>query len=197
MLTRDLTLADVEQLRLEATAKDHSAVLHMDEETFRAFYDRTSRSVWAYLSRLTGDRQLADDLLQETYYRFLRAGSEYDNEAHRKNALFRIATNLARDNYRRRITRPAMEPHDEMTTESPEDAAGNFERRTDLNRALRRMRPRERALLWLAYAEGSSHKEIADTLGVKHGSVKLLLFRARRRLAGLLTRRTGGLDAAR
>ena len=147
MLTRDLTLADVEQLRLEAKAGEH-AILQMDEDTFRAFYDRTSRAVWGYLARLTGDRQAADDLLQETYYRFLRAGSEYENEAHRRNALFRIATNLARDNYRRRMTRPPVEPHDELKTESGEDAAGNFERREDLTRALNRMRPRERALLW-------------------------------------------------
>ena len=41
----------------------------MDEEAFRLFYQRTSRSLWAYLSRMSGDRQLADDLLQETYYR--------------------------------------------------------------------------------------------------------------------------------
>jgi len=44
----------------------------MDEETFRAFYDRTARPVWSYLARITGDRALADDLLQESYYRFLR-----------------------------------------------------------------------------------------------------------------------------
>ena len=47
-------------------------------------------------------------------------------------------------------------------------------------------KPRDRAMLWLAYAEGSSHEEIATVLGVKRASVKLLLFRARRRLAGLL-----------
>jgi RNA polymerase sigma-70 factor (ECF subfamily) len=41
--------------------------------------------------------------------------------------------------------------------------------------------------LWLAYAQGSSHKEIAESLGLRAGSVKLLLFRARRRLAALLT----------
>jgi DNA-directed RNA polymerase specialized sigma24 family protein len=40
--------------------------------------------------------------------------------------------------------------------------------------------------LWLAYAEGSSHQEIADTLGLKVGSVKLLLFRARRKLVKLM-----------
>jgi RNA polymerase sigma-70 factor (ECF subfamily) len=49
-----------------------------------------------------------------------------------------------------------------------------------------RLKPRERALLWLAYAQGSSHREIADVLGLKAGSIKLLLFRARRKLAAML-----------
>ena len=49
----------------------------MDEATFRAFYDRTARGIWAYLARVSGDRQIADDLLQETFYRFLRADSDY------------------------------------------------------------------------------------------------------------------------
>jgi RNA polymerase sigma-70 factor, ECF subfamily len=49
------------------------------------------------------------------------------------------------------------------------------------------LRPRDRAMLWLAYAQGASHREIADTIGVKAASVKLLLFRARRKLAALLT----------
>ena len=67
------------------------------------------------------------------------------------------------------------------------DTAEGLERATDLTRALGHLKPRERAMLWLAYAEGSSHREIAETLGVKLGSVKLLLFRARRRLARRLT----------
>jgi RNA polymerase sigma-70 factor (ECF subfamily) len=48
------------------------------------------------------------------------------------------------------------------------------------------LKPRERDLLWLAYAQGSSHQEIADSLGLRTASIKLLLFRARRKLAGLL-----------
>ena len=46
-----------------------------------------------------------------------------------------------------------------------------------------RLRPRDRDLLWLAYTQGLSHAEMARTLGVKTASVKLLLFRARTRLA--------------
>ena len=53
---------------------------------FRAFYDRTARTLWTYLWRMTGDRQAADDLLQETYYRLLRTRTPYQGDAHRRNA---------------------------------------------------------------------------------------------------------------
>ena len=51
---------------------------------------------------------------------------------------------------------------------------------------LSRLNPREREILWLAYVEGSSHKEIAEVVGLKAGSVHLLLFRARHKMARLL-----------
>ena len=54
------------------------------------------------------------------------------------------------------------------------------------NRAMLRLRTRDRELLWLAYAQGSTHREIAASLGLKTGSIKLLLFRARQRMAALL-----------
>lgn len=180
---RDLTLADIEQLRAQPSESD--VALEMDEEAFRAFYDRTARVLHAYLSRVTGDSQLADDLLQDTYYRFLRARTEYESEAHRRNALFHIASNLVRDTFRRRRTSPAIV--DAAGVELGDAASGvRTERRTDVRRAFERLRPRDRELLWLAYAQGSSHQEIADTLGLKTASIKLLLFRARRRLADLL-----------
>ena len=51
-----------------------------------------------------------------------------------------------------------------------------------------RLKPRERAMLWLAYAEGASHNEIADMLGLSRGSLKPLLFRARQKMAAILAR---------
>ena len=67
------------------------------------------------------------------------------------------------------------------------DVSSEHQARTDLDRAMLQMKPKERAMLWLAYAEGSSHHEIAAAVGVKPASVKLLLFRARRKIAALLS----------
>lgn len=180
-----MTISDVNQLRTRACETDDT--LQMTEEAFRAFYERTARSVWAYLSRLTGDMHLADDLLQETFYRFLRANGSYESEAHRRNYLFRIATNLARDVHRRRRIEVVVLREDQVASQPVSvDPVQQANAHTDLARAMAKLRPRDRSLLWLAYAHGASHREIAETLGLKVASIKLLLFRARRRLAKLL-----------
>jgi RNA polymerase sigma-70 factor, ECF subfamily len=184
----DMTISEVE--RLEAVA-EADVSFQMDEDAFRAFYDRTARSLWNYLARITGDRQAADDLLQETYYRFLRMHGSWDGESHRRAYLFRIATNLAHDRRRRSLRAPMValsEPEQVADPAAHGDVAEHAAQRTDLRRAMSRLRPRDRALLWLAYAQGHAHAEIAQTLGVKTASVKLLLFRARRKLAALLRR---------
>jgi len=185
-----MTFTDAE--RLLAGAEATTSTLVMDEDQFRALYDRTARILWAYLSRLTGDPSAADDLLQETYYRFLRAGATFESEAHGRHYLFRIATNLARDRYRR--AGPAEVPLDERTA-AGHDTAAQVERRHHLRHALGRMKPRERAMLWLAYAEGSSHQEIADVMGVRPSGVRVMLFRARRKLASLLSPPSGSTNA--
>lgn len=183
---REMTYTD---LRRADSLDEASAGFVMDEDAFRAFYERTARGLWAYLARVTGDRQMADDLLQETFYRFLRASASYESEAHRRNSLYRIATNLARDVRRRKAVREPSElaGHDIEGVPSAQDAS-SAEKRADFARAMEHLKPRERAMLWLAYAEGSSHREIAEVLGLSAASLKPLLARARRKLAGLLNR---------
>jgi RNA polymerase sigma-70 factor (ECF subfamily) len=190
---RELTASEI-----EAVASEADVPLRMDEEAFAGFYERTSRPLWAYLARATGDRQLAEDLLQEAYYRLLRSETTFEGEQHRRHYLFRVAVNLVRDAQRRRRVLPApagdsdqldRHPHP-CAHEAPEDRAGFAE-------AMARLRPRDRALLWLAYAQGSSHQEIAASIGVATGSIKPMLSRARHRLATLLgARRVGRRPSA-
>ena len=165
-----------------------SALSVMDEEEFRAFYERTARSLWAYLSRTCGDPAKTDDFLQEAYYRFYRAGKQYESESHRRNSLFQIATNVLRDAGRR------SRRHGEVPLAEERSPAPSPERqvamRTDVGRAIQQLEPLQRELLWLAYAQGVSHDEIAEILGLRSISIRTLLFRAKKKLAALLTGRT-------
>ncbi len=156
----------------------------MDSDAFAGFYERSARPLWAYLARVSGDPALADDLMQESYVRFLCAARSCEGEVACRRYLFRIATNLLRDHWRR--------PRASSIEEIPQDylVANASSAQTDsqaaLGPALAQMRPRERQLLWLAYAEGYSHKEIAEVTGLASASIRLLLFRARHKIARLL-----------
>jgi RNA polymerase sigma-70 factor (ECF subfamily) len=186
----EITLTEMERL---GAFDEAERTFQMTEEAFRRFYELTARPVWLYLARMTGDRRLADDLLQETYYRFLRVSTSFESDDHRRHYLFRIATNLVRDHRRRFRTGESGARHEEDTlADGAADTPERLARHIDLNRAMDRLKPRERSLLWLAYAQGWSHEEIAATLGLKTSSLKSLLHRARRRLAALMAHPAAG-----
>jgi RNA polymerase sigma-70 factor (ECF subfamily) len=174
---REFALTEMERA---GTFEDAERTFQMTEEAFRVFYDQTARPMWVYLARTTGDDRLADDLLQETYY--------LESDDHRRHYLFRIATNLVRDQWRRARTDAVELGEAADVPEAREDNAvgDRVLGRIDVTRALEQLKPRERALLWLAYAQGFSHEEIASQLGLRTGSLKALLFRARRRLVSVL-----------
>jgi RNA polymerase sigma-70 factor, ECF subfamily len=176
---------------LTAEAEVEVKSLAMDEECFRVLYERTARPLWAYLARVSGDPALADDLLQECYCRFLSQASPPQEEAHRKNYLFRIATNLLRDHWRKARSHSDVNIED-VSLAADDQALENVPLCSDLGRALARLKPQERQLLWLAYAEKSSHREIAETSGIKEASVRPMLFRARRKLMALMSEPRAG-----
>jgi RNA polymerase sigma-70 factor, ECF subfamily len=164
-----------------------AAELPMDNDAFAGFYERSARPLWAYLARVSGDASLADDLMQESYVRFLCSARSWDGEVAGRRYLFRIATNLLKDHWRRAKS-PSIEDVPEELFAASQNS-GQFESQALLGPAMAAMRPRDRQLLWLAYAEGYSHHEIAEVTGLQPASIRLLLFRARRKAARLLRER--------
>jgi RNA polymerase sigma-70 factor, ECF subfamily len=158
----------------------------MDEARFEAFYRRTAASLWSYLFRMTGDSAAADDLLQKAFFRFLRADAAFVSDDHARRWMYRTATNLALD-YFRETKREQI--RDAQALRQDSIATDSRELRHDMMRTFAELKPRERALLWLAHVEEAPHDDISEALGVKSGSVRVLLFRARKKLAELLTKK--------
>jgi RNA polymerase sigma-70 factor, ECF subfamily len=154
----------------------------VNQEAFRVFYNRTSRPLRAYLLRMSGRVDVADDLLQESYCRFLAASLPEMDVGQSRSYLFKIATNLLHDRWRRK----EIPENIDATYQSCQD---DRETRIDVRRAFDQLKPRERQLLWLAHVEGFDHQEIAQLAGLKVASVRVLLFRARSQLANLLRER--------
>lgn len=188
---RDKVLSGAALATFGPVAVERARPVHaMGEAEFEAFYAKTARPLWAYVCRVSGDAALADDVLQEAFCRFLRIPLPEMDEPQMKAYLYKIATNLIND-YRRRIKR---ESRWFLNPRPREDAGRASTFSPDMERIFQELKPQERALLWLAYVEGSEHKEIAVTLGLKEKSVRVLLFRARQKLARILKRKGLGSE---
>ena len=150
---------------------------------FARLYADTAPRLARYLRRVTGSPELSEDLLQDTYVRYLNADRPAMDERQTLSYLYRVATNLVYDRWRSmRREREWEESLAPARGEEPEPVG----LRSDVEDALAKLSARERALVWLAYVEGYAHKDIARVLGVKDASVRVLLFRARRKLATIL-----------
>jgi RNA polymerase sigma-70 factor (ECF subfamily) len=156
----------------------------MDSDAFAGFYQRSAPALRSYLTRVSGNHALADDLLQESYLRFLCATCPEGGEVNYRRYLYRIATNLLRDHWRRPRAASLEDVPEQFL--AARDGLSRVESQVALDPALLQMRPRERQLLWLAHAEGYSHREIAEITGLNAAGIRLLLFRARRKISRLL-----------
>jgi RNA polymerase sigma-70 factor (ECF subfamily) len=160
-----------------------SARRSLEEHEFNNMYARTARPLAAFIRRMTPDDDTARDLVQESYLRILRADLPTLDKRGMDAYLYKTASRLVRDRWRHsQVDRRWRESLPEETSEVDGSSADAL----DMDRVLQRLRPRDRAIIWLAYVEGRSHKEIAEILSLQAASVRVLLFRARKKLAGIL-----------
>ncbi len=158
----------------------------MTERAFETFYAQTSQQLWAYLTGICGNRDIARDILQESYIRFLEKPPDSDEFPQMKSYIYTIATRLnldrAKQTKRRRLKLSAWFAADQESL-AP---SGNPDLRIDMLAVFRHLKPQERSLLWLAYVEEQPHAAIATILGMREKSIKVVLYRARQRLTKLL-----------
>ncbi|HEY7213463.1 MAG TPA: sigma-70 family RNA polymerase sigma factor [Thermoanaerobaculia bacterium] len=160
-----------------------------DREAFADLVDRHKDAVVSYLTRLTGDRDRAEDLGQETFLRLFRSAGDYTEQGYLRAYLYRIAVNLVRSEERRerrlRLLAPFL-----LRDEHAEPVAGSGLLRQELHRevaaALARLPLRYRVPLVLHEIEGWSYVDIAEEIGCREGTVKSRVHRGRQQLKAKL-----------
>ncbi|MFC2141550.1 RNA polymerase sigma factor [Acidobacteriota bacterium] len=174
--------------------EDQVGTLYMEEnrkEIWEKFYKQYSRSFWFYIYKICGDEQTADDIFQESFYKFLKADINFQNEKHMQAYIYRIAYRLFLDRMRRaKVERKAFEEGKQayernMQKEGPQSKIHSS---LDMEKTFKMLKPKERVFLWLAHVEGYSYEEIAEMTDTKESSLKVQLFRAREKLAKILKR---------
>ena len=150
----------------------------MDDAAFTKFYEETFERLWAYIFRMVRSRALCDDIVQESYLRFLQSPPRAEEDAAKRSFLYTVATNLVRDSARRKSREVETDNWEELSNMIDGNNA-NFENNIDVARAFDRLPVQSRQLLWLSYVEGYDHAKIADILRLRKSSIKVLMFRAR------------------
>jgi RNA polymerase sigma-70 factor, ECF subfamily len=160
-------------------------------EALGALYDRHARIVFALLVRIAGDRDAAEEILQEVFLRAWQHAHAFDDSRGTvRSWLYGIAHNLALNELRRRRRRPQPQPRpasaDAEDDDYREQIAADSDpavdawcavRDAELAQALDLLPPSQRAVL-LLYGEGFSQSEIAAKLGEPLGTVKSRMRRA-------------------
>jgi RNA polymerase sigma factor (sigma-70 family) len=155
---------------------------------FDTIFDRHYPQLARYCQRLTGDRDAAEDVAQESMVRLFQHDVS-GSEAGMRAWLFKTATHLVRDRYRvekNRVRLLQVHPVRPSEPESPQLKLERAETRDRARAVLDSLAPRDREILLMRYA-GFSYREIAEAVDVAATSVGTLLARAERRFADVMT----------
>ncbi|MFL5762065.1 MAG: RNA polymerase sigma factor [Thermomicrobiales bacterium] len=153
-----------------------------DARALEVLYDRYSRVVYSFALRIVGDSQIAEEVLQEVFFRAWQQGSAFKSaRGSFITWLLSITHNMAIDEVRRRRRRPqkADSEDPESVLAAVADTSTDIEEevwlgslRTTILEALEKLPPAQREAIELAYFQGLTQREIAERLGEPLGTVK-------------------------
>ena len=150
------------------------------QQTLDTLYRRYHRQIRAYLSRMTGDAQEAEDLTQEVFVKACRQLAGEARGGNMKAWLFQVATYTCFDHHRRSTRRVREAPiPDDLQLTSTGDPFEQAQSTAAVVASLRRLAERHRAVLILKDVNGFRHAEIAAAMGISEGAAQILLHRAR------------------
>jgi RNA polymerase sigma-70 factor (ECF subfamily) len=172
----------------------------MRDADFEALYATHAQALFGFLAYRTGDRNVAEDLLADTFEKALKGRRGFDRrKASEKTWLYSIALNTLRDHIRRsQVEGRAMERSLPMPDDAV-DAFSDLEHRDEVTRALGVLSPEEREAVALRFGADMTVPDMARVLGLELTTVEGRVYRALRKLREELndTERRGSTTRSR
>jgi RNA polymerase sigma-70 factor, ECF subfamily len=173
-------------------------IIARDAQALDALYDRHAQTIYNLILRIVHQSDIADDLLQETFWQLWKKAGEYGGQGAAAAWLYRIARNKSLDQLRRQKARPqpvvTSSEEEETVIWSRLEAPGSevetvVERRWErqqVRKALQSIPAEQRLCLELAYFEGMSQSQIADYTETPLGTIKTRIRTGMQKLERLL-----------
>lgn len=194
--------SDEAKARVDQAVQDEALIGRLaagDTAALSQLYDRHAGAVFSLVARIVGDRQVAEELLQEVFVRvWQRAGTYQGARGKPLTWVLGIAHNIAIDEVRRRRRRPVEsdDRDDEgqntlllslpASDSDPAELAWERVRREQIVAALQQLPPAQRTLIEMAYFEGYTQSQMAARLGEPLGTIKTRMRLAAQKLRELL-----------
>jgi len=162
-----------------------------DAQALAEIYDRYAESIYRYLWRFLGDAVLAEDLTSEVFVKLLAVLDTKRAPCHHLQGwLYRVARNLAMDWFREQARSKTLALDEELVDggESPSSALEKEENHQQLRWAISKLTASQQQVILLRFGEGLKLEDVARIMDKSEGSIKLLQYRATRRLKKLLVR---------
>jgi len=160
-----------------------------DQAAFAMLVRRHQSRVLNLAYRFSRDRQDAEELAQEVFFKVWRHARSFKGQAAFSTWLYRLAVNTCLNYRQRKKTRPdplTLTKDIESTAETAADGLESRQRQDLLDQAMTALPARQKMALILAGFEGKSYEEIAAVMEISVTAVESLLFRARKNLAAIL-----------
>jgi len=188
-------LADIDRTLIDSA-------LSGDQSAYKGLMERHRQAIFHIILKIVRDREIAADLMQETFMKAFASLATYRSEFKFSTWLYRIAANTAIDHLRKQrmkmlsIDSPPESADGPIAIEvadnsyNPENDLINREQRFSINEAIEALPEKYRVVIIYRHRDDKSYDEIADALSLPVGTVKARIFRARELLKKKL--RSGG-----
>ncbi len=164
-----------------------------DNDAFNVLYERFNRRLFYFFYRMLGaDTELANDFLQDIFYKIIRQPDLFDSSYKFSNWIFSIAHNMCKNEYRKRQVRAIIQrdKDPEQFCDELTDNANNKEMLiSELFDELNNLDKNQRSILLLKYKENFNLKEISEILGLPIGTIKSRLYYARLELSKRISKK--------